>query len=472
MFLVELSYNTITEEIKDLDLKNSRKKFALKDSKDNLEKDSAKLIKYIEADNKTTSAKNKDADMAQQARKAAENKIKVLDQKIQNIKSDIDKNNDQLASFKQYKSFLFDIFRQTKPAWAKEQEQIREEKLQKVKADWIEFNRQHKDLIDEDDLMISDFNKQLDNVTVKNPSTVAGTTNKSKKGQPVQKKVTDNQYWEDRFEQYYQDDYIDIPDPESYYAEEILFNDPEQLMEIFTDLEEKNLKNIRKTQEYEEALEVQKKLEKDIQEEIGGKLKSREAAKREIQQQIIQANRTLDELKKASKVSQTVQKQNQRKKDEEDHEPDIDLLTNEIRQEIENVYSIEFQGEKSVLEVKATIEILQDIEIHLSDYMRIIQQVQEKSPDYERMVRDAEKKRKDAKTTQQKKDREEREKAEKYRLQEEMRTRMTRVVKKIGKLDMVRSEKPKQRQVVKKKKIPEEQQDQLNYLGVRLDELE
>jgi len=32
MFLVELSYNTIKEEIKDLDLKKDRKAYALKDS--------------------------------------------------------------------------------------------------------------------------------------------------------------------------------------------------------------------------------------------------------------------------------------------------------------------------------------------------------------------------------------------------------------------------------------------------------
>jgi hypothetical protein len=34
MFLVELSYNTVKDEIKDLDLKKNRKQFALKDSSD------------------------------------------------------------------------------------------------------------------------------------------------------------------------------------------------------------------------------------------------------------------------------------------------------------------------------------------------------------------------------------------------------------------------------------------------------
>lgn len=54
MFLVELSYNTIKEEIKDLDLKKDRKAYALKDSGNQLQKDSKKLIQFIESDNITT----------------------------------------------------------------------------------------------------------------------------------------------------------------------------------------------------------------------------------------------------------------------------------------------------------------------------------------------------------------------------------------------------------------------------------
>lgn len=51
MFLVELSNNTIQEEIKSLEQKNKRKKFALQDSSAALEQDNAKLIEFIEDDN-------------------------------------------------------------------------------------------------------------------------------------------------------------------------------------------------------------------------------------------------------------------------------------------------------------------------------------------------------------------------------------------------------------------------------------
>ena len=73
MFLVELSYNTIKEEIKDLDLKKNRKGDALKDSSLQLDADNAKLVKFIDTDNITTKEKKQEAETAVNERKVAEN---------------------------------------------------------------------------------------------------------------------------------------------------------------------------------------------------------------------------------------------------------------------------------------------------------------------------------------------------------------------------------------------------------------
>ena len=83
MFLVELSYNTIKEEIKDLDMKKNRKGDALKESSTQLDKDSAKLIQFIDSDNISTQDRSKEADAAMVERKASENQIKKLEAKIQ-----------------------------------------------------------------------------------------------------------------------------------------------------------------------------------------------------------------------------------------------------------------------------------------------------------------------------------------------------------------------------------------------------
>lgn len=72
MFLVQLANNTIENEIKDLELKKNRKHYALQDSSLALEKDSEKLMNFIEEDNMKTKRKQKDAELATDKRKAAE----------------------------------------------------------------------------------------------------------------------------------------------------------------------------------------------------------------------------------------------------------------------------------------------------------------------------------------------------------------------------------------------------------------
>jgi len=94
MFLVELSYNTITEEIIDLEKKRGAKKLALTDSSDQLEKDNKKLVDFIEKDNLATQTANKEAENAHQERKNKELQIRTIDTNIQNVKSEIDKNLD------------------------------------------------------------------------------------------------------------------------------------------------------------------------------------------------------------------------------------------------------------------------------------------------------------------------------------------------------------------------------------------
>jgi len=69
MFLVEMSYNTIKEEITALEKKTTRKREALNESKFTLQKDNDKLVKFIEEDNKRTTDATKAAEKAFNERK-------------------------------------------------------------------------------------------------------------------------------------------------------------------------------------------------------------------------------------------------------------------------------------------------------------------------------------------------------------------------------------------------------------------
>ncbi len=59
--------------------------------------------------------------------------------------------------------------------------------------------------------------------------------------------------WEAKFEMLFAEDLIQIDD--DFFDEELCFNDPNDLNEIFTNLEEDNLYLISQSQELEESLE-------------------------------------------------------------------------------------------------------------------------------------------------------------------------------------------------------------------------
>ena len=126
-------------------MKKDRKAYALKDSGNQLQKDSKKLIQFIESDNITTSDRMKESELATQDRKAAETKIKKFETNIQTVKSEIDKNSDQLTALEEHKTFLYDIFEKENPKWVEEQMKNKKNKLKQVKKDWIERKKMYKD---------------------------------------------------------------------------------------------------------------------------------------------------------------------------------------------------------------------------------------------------------------------------------------------------------------------------------------
>ena len=165
MFLVELSYNTIKEEINDLDLKRNRKGDALKDSSMQLENDNGKLMSFIESDNATTMDRAKEADHAMQERKNAENIIKKREAAIQQTKSDIDKNVDLLGGYEEHKEFLFNIFQKESPRWCEEQIQKRKKKLERIKKDWLEMMKMRRDDMGDDDIIMQELLKSQGDIS-------------------------------------------------------------------------------------------------------------------------------------------------------------------------------------------------------------------------------------------------------------------------------------------------------------------
>lgn len=68
----------------------------------------------------TTADRIKEADLAIAERKNAETKIKKFESNIQTVKSEIDKNFDQLTALEDHKEFLLGIFEKDNAKWVEE----------------------------------------------------------------------------------------------------------------------------------------------------------------------------------------------------------------------------------------------------------------------------------------------------------------------------------------------------------------
>lgn len=98
-----------------------------------------------------------------------------------------------------------------------------------------------KDNTDDDELMMQELRKQFGDSTAQKNDKATVMTQAD---------------WEREFDLRLKFELIDLP--EGFYEEEMLFDEPEKLMDVFTHLEEQNLSSISKTQEIEQQLEIMK----------------------------------------------------------------------------------------------------------------------------------------------------------------------------------------------------------------------
>ena len=165
-------------------------------------------------------------------------------------------------------------------------------------------------------------------------------------------------------------------------------------------------------------------------------------------------------------------------KGDEEQDVNIDQLIDDLKKDIFHAYyNKDYRlGEEADLESKSAIQLLHEIELKVVTKMNEIEYIQnaEKHCSQEekhsraawlKILEKQEAARKEARFNEQKRIRDEAERAKKEKVQRNLDDRMNRKVKKVGKQDMYRSQKPKVKQEVKKKVIDEETQDQILYLG-------
>jgi hypothetical protein len=149
---------------------------------------------------------------------------------------------------------------------------------------------------------------------------------------------------------------IDVP-PDFYY-EEIQFQDPDEISEKFSELEEKNLFLIRSRQEVEQSLEELKNKERQMKKELTQKKIVHEEKLKELEEN----EKGYYEIMKGKRVRFDVSKPGSKNKDNENQ--DISVLLEHLRERIEQVYKIT-KSDKIDLTAKGTIDMLSEIETML-----------------------------------------------------------------------------------------------------------
>ena len=143
--------------------------------------------------------------------------------------------------------------------------------LESAKEEWIRINMALKRANEKEDYIIGFYpygydeeiheNKPLkiqeELKTFKGGETIGGKTLKTKgksSNQMIRRSdMTDRADWEIRFGELLELNLIQLPD--EYYEDELYFKNTEDIEDLFTDLEEKNLSLINKIQEVDESLE-------------------------------------------------------------------------------------------------------------------------------------------------------------------------------------------------------------------------
>ena len=278
--------------------------------------------------------------------------------------------------------------------------------------------------------------------------------------------------WEAKFDLLMSEDLIDLP---QHLAEEKLyFTDPDQMDEIFGELEERNLYLIHRKQEMEDAMETLSHDHRKLQKDLGRNRDLHLANKIEVQEKIALSLANVNEFKKQGQM-QLVSHQataagstghgnskDKGKKAVDDSDINLEEILNDIQKVIFNIYKNNINPHADINAARNPLDLLTQIESVMEHAMREISHIEDVDLEVvnkEERVRKGNYKKLQL---QQKQIVEERENMAKNL---ELKARMDRVVEKVGKTMMPRSTKKKIKKEVVVVKIDEDRLDFMRYLG-------
>ncbi|KAH6576492.1 hypothetical protein BASA62_001413 [Batrachochytrium salamandrivorans] len=240
MFLVQYALGVKREEMRKLEEISQAEEQKLLDDEKTLEEDAAKFDAFLKENDKNSVEAIKKAEMETKAKLEKIQEIKKLNVQIMSIRSDMSKNEDQLKDLQRYRQFLEKL---TPKEFCTTKKNVSENPHEKdspvaIKNRVDETSHDIKQVIGQ-----GTDNTKTESRKIMSSSGIAFTT-ESTPSLKADKVVTEPP--------------IDLADEELLGENEcpaLFFNTPEQLLDIFAELEENNLALIQNCQETEGSLE-------------------------------------------------------------------------------------------------------------------------------------------------------------------------------------------------------------------------
>ena len=246
MFLVQMSLDTKREEIRKLEEKAQMKEEALQRSEQMLEEDAMRFDAFLKENDKKAHDAIKKAEEETKRKQEKNQEIKRLTQQIQAVNSEMSKHREALEDCMRYKNFL-DML--TPPEWFEQHARNREDKIARLKKEsfdvkYKEWERQKRRLV-EKHRKEAEARREAKERQKKSHHRNAQPEEDDDEEAPEQRLVIPPA---PRLE----DEVIEMPEEEEV---PMYFTEPQQLMDIFSALEEQNLFLIQNSQETEHTLE-------------------------------------------------------------------------------------------------------------------------------------------------------------------------------------------------------------------------
>ncbi|KAJ1069291.1 hypothetical protein K5549_014241 [Capra hircus] len=252
MFLIQYALDMKRSEIQRLERLAAQEEAELERAEKFLEKDAALFDEFLRENDRSSVQALRTADKESKAKMEKILEIRELTTQIMNIKSEISKFEDMLQQYKVYKDFLYKL---SPREWLEEQEKKRQAKevVEAFKGSLLLSSVGDKGLETKGKLSSREMQsprRPAKLLQVMRLHQALSTTASQQQGTlPSVPSRVESKRSSSTLP--VQDD-LDSDDGEEL---ELYFTDPQQLLDIFTKLEEQNLSLVQNTQEMEEALE-------------------------------------------------------------------------------------------------------------------------------------------------------------------------------------------------------------------------